>query len=76
MLGFCTRTISDEGLRLRRRAAPELVRKLNRKPIIRVEAGRFVGYVEDEQYVLGNIANGIVPAVQKMIRLRTEHSSA
>jgi hypothetical protein len=55
---------------------PELVRKLNRKPIIRIEGGRFMGYMEDEQYVLGNIGNGIVPAVQKMIRLRTEHFSA
>jgi len=53
---------------------PGIVRKLNRKPIIRVEAGMFVGYIDDEQYVLGNIGNGMVAAVQKMIRLRTEHS--
>ena len=55
---------------------PEIVRKLNLKPIIRVEAGMFVGYIEDEQYVLGNIGNGIMPAVQKMIKLRMEHASA
>jgi hypothetical protein len=36
----------------------------------------FVGYIEDEQYVLGKIGNGIVPAVQKMISLRTEHFAA
>jgi hypothetical protein len=55
---------------------PEIVRRLSRKPIIRVEAGMFVGYIEDEQYVLGNIGSGIVPAVQKMIKLRMEHASA
>ena len=49
---------------------------LNRKPIIRVEAGKFVGYIQDEQYVLGNIGNGIVPAVQTTIELRRELSRA
>jgi hypothetical protein len=34
----------------------------------------FVGYIEDEQDVLRNIRNGIVPAVQNMIRLRMEHA--
>jgi len=55
---------------------PKIVRRLSRKPIIRVEAGMFMGYIEDEQYVLGNTANGIVPAIQKIIRLRMEYSSA
>jgi hypothetical protein len=55
---------------------PEIVRRLNRKPIIRVEAGFFVGYIESEQYFLGSIGDGIVAAVQKMIRLRREYSSA
>jgi hypothetical protein len=41
-----------------------------------VEAGMFVGFIEDEHYVLGNIGNGIVPAVQKMIKLRMEHATA
>ena len=36
----------------------------------------FVGYVEDEKYLLGNIGNGIMPAVQKMIKLWMEHASA
>jgi hypothetical protein len=52
---------------------PDIVRRLNRKPVIRVEAGVFVGYIDDEPYVLGNTGNGIAKAVQKMIRLRTEH---
>lgn len=51
---------------------PEIVRRLSRKPIMRIEAGMFVGYIEDEQYVLGTVGNGVVPAVQKMIRLRME----
>src|SRR5260221_13358754 len=54
---------------------PEIVRRLSSKPIIRLETGLFVGYIEDEKYVLGTIGNGIVPAVQKMIRLRMEHYS-
>ena len=55
---------------------PEIVRSLSRKPIIRIEAGTFVGYIENEQYVLGDVGNGIVPAVQKMITLRMEYSSS
>jgi hypothetical protein len=55
---------------------PAIVRRLSSKPIIRVEAGMFVGYIDNEQYVLGDIAHGIGPAVQRMIRLRTEHSAA
>jgi hypothetical protein len=39
-----------------------------------VEAGMFVGYIEEEPYVLGNVGHGIMPAVQKMIKLRMEHS--
>jgi len=34
----------------------------------------FVGYIEDQHYLLGNIGNGLGLAVQKMIRLRMEHS--
>ena len=52
---------------------PGIVRRLNRKPVIRVEAGMFVGYIDDEPYVLGSIGNGIAKAVKKMVRLRTEH---
>jgi hypothetical protein len=50
--------------------------RLSRKPMIRVEAGFFMGYIDDEQHVLGSIGNGILPAVQKMIKLRMEHASA
>jgi hypothetical protein len=53
---------------------PEIVRRLSRKPVIRIEAGKFVGYIDDEKYFLGNTGQGIAPAVQKMVKLRTEHS--
>lgn len=51
---------------------PELVRRLNTKPVIRVEAGAFTGWLEGQQYWLGPVAEGIVPAVRKMVRLCTE----
>jgi len=51
---------------------PEIVRRLSRKPVIRIEQGKFVGYIEDEQFVLGDAQTGVMPAVQKMIRLRLE----
>ena len=47
---------------------PAIVRRLNTKPVIRVEAGGFVGYLEDQQYWLGPTAEGIGPAVRKMVR--------
>ena len=47
---------------------PAMVRRLNTKPVIRVEAGGFVGYLEDQKYVLGTTAQGIGSAVRKMIR--------
>ena len=52
---------------------PAIVRRLNMKPTIRIEAGTFVGYIHDEQYVLGKTANGIAPAVRKMIKLRMQY---
>ena len=52
---------------------PEIVRRLNRKPLVRIEAGTFVGYIDDEQYVLGNTDQGIAVAIQKMVKLRKEH---
>src|ERR1700731_1956056 len=40
----------------------DIVRRLNTKPMIRVEAGIFVGYLEDRGYVLGRTEIGIEPA--------------
>ena len=51
---------------------PAIVRRLNTKPVIRIEADAFVGYLEDQQYRLGPIRDGILPAVRKMVRLAAE----
>jgi hypothetical protein len=51
---------------------PAIVWRLNTKPMIRIEAGAFVGYLESQQYRLGPTREGIVPAVRKMIRLSSE----
>jgi len=48
---------------------PALVRRLNLKPVIRVESGAFVGYLEDRQYVLGKTQAGVEFAVRKMVRI-------
>jgi hypothetical protein len=42
---------------------PAIVRRLNFKPTIRVEAGWFVTYLEDQRYVLGKTDAGIRLAV-------------
>jgi len=52
---------------------PDIVRRLNTKPIIRVEAGAFVGYLEDQQYKLGSTAEGIETVVRRMIRFCMEN---
>jgi hypothetical protein len=51
---------------------PDIVRRLNLKPAIRVESGLFVGYLENQQYVLGKADAGIAPAVRKMAKLCRE----
>ena len=51
---------------------PALVRRLNLKPMIRVQAGSFVGYLEDQQYLLGTTVEGVSTAVRRMVRLCRE----
>jgi hypothetical protein len=51
---------------------PAIVRRLNTKPVIRVEAGAFVGYLEHRQFRLGPTREGILPAVRKMVLLCAE----
>jgi hypothetical protein len=48
---------------------PAIVRRLNLKPKIRVEAGSFVTHLEDQRYVLGKIAAGLRPAVREALQL-------
>jgi len=48
---------------------PALVRRLNAKPKIRIEAGCFVTYLQDQRYVLGKTEAGIRPAVREALQL-------
>jgi len=48
---------------------PRLVQRLNLKPVIRIESGTFVGYLEDRQYVLGKTGAGVDIAVRKMVKI-------
>ena len=49
-----------------------IVRRLNLKPKIRVEAGWFVTYIQDQRYVLGLTEAGIRPAVRRALKLWRE----
>ena len=51
---------------------PALVRRLNLKPKIRVEAGWFVAYLEGQKYVLGKTEAGVRPAVRGALQLCRE----
>lgn len=51
---------------------PAIVRRLNTKPVIRIEAGAFVGYLDGQRYQLGPTRAGILPAVRRMIKLSAE----
>jgi hypothetical protein len=50
-----------------------IVRRLNAKPKIRVEAGCFVTYLEDRRYVLGKTEAGIRLAVREALQLCREN---
>jgi hypothetical protein len=52
---------------------PAIVRRLNLKPVIRVESGIFIGYMDEQQYILGSIETGVATAAATMIRLCVEH---
>ena len=54
---------------------PAIVSRLNLKPFIRIETGMFIGYLEDQQYLLGITEEGIASAVRKMTRLCEEDRS-
>ena len=46
-----------------------IIRRLNLKPTIRIESRQFVGYLEDQQYLLGSTEVGLEAAVRKMVRM-------
>jgi hypothetical protein len=60
---------------------PAIARRLNVKPLVRLEAGCFVAHLEGERYVLGKIGNGFAPALRRMRevcgreRLRVDQAS-
>lgn len=49
-----------------------IVRWLNLKPAIKIETGRFVGYLGNQQFLLGDTSNGVAAAVRKMVRICSE----
>jgi hypothetical protein len=51
---------------------PAIVRRLNARPAIRIESGRFIAHLDGHQYVVGSIEAGLSPAVRQAIRLRRE----
>jgi len=51
---------------------PAVVARLSAKPSIRVEAGRFVGRLHDQEYTLGTIQAGVARAIRTMSALRRE----
>ena len=58
---------------------PAIVRRLNTKPVIRVAHGTFIGFVNDQSFLLGHVQDGISHAVKQIVRvarefpLNTEH---
>jgi hypothetical protein len=55
---------------------PAIVRRLNLKPTIRIEAGWFVTYLGDQRYVLGKTDTGIRHAVRETLQLYRENHLA
>ena len=51
---------------------PSIVRRLNLKPLIRIESGTFIGSLEDRQWVLGQTSTGMELAMKKMVRICRE----
>jgi hypothetical protein len=48
---------------------PAVVRRLNTKPLIRIESGLFVAHLEGQQYLLGKTEGGIQQAMRKMMQM-------
>src|SRR5689334_23277870 len=49
-----------------------IIRKLNSKPMIRIETGWFVAYFDEQRYVLGKTEVGIRSAVREALNLHRE----
>jgi hypothetical protein len=55
---------------------PAIVARLSAKPWIRVESGRFVGRLGDQEYALGSTEGGVALAIRRMTELRREREAA
>ena len=51
---------------------PATVRRLNLKPTIRVEAGWFVAYLDDQRYALGKVDADLRPVIRDALQLCRE----
>ena len=51
---------------------PAIVRRLNLKPTIHIEAGWFIAHLDDQRYILGKTDAGIRPAVREAMQLCRE----
>lgn len=49
-----------------------IVRRLNLKPLVRIQGGEFVAHLEGCQYRLGTIESGIASAFRRLWKLRGE----
>jgi hypothetical protein len=54
----------------------DIVRRLNTKPTIRIEAGRFVARLEEQEYTLSRVESGIQLAVREALRICQDHQLA
>jgi hypothetical protein len=43
-----------------------IVRRLNLKPVVRIEAGTFVAYLEGQEYWLGEVRKGISSGLTRL----------
>ena len=55
---------------------PAIVRRLNVKPMIRIESGLFIAHLEGQRYVVGNTGGGVQQAVRKVMQLCGEYRLA
>jgi hypothetical protein len=52
-----------------------IVARLSAKPFIRVELGRFVGRLGDQEHELGSTTTGLARAIRRMRELRREREA-
>lgn len=48
---------------------PDIVKRLNAKPVVKVRDGMFVALLDDEAYFLGRAVDGLMPALASLRKL-------